>query len=139
MAQSIKQSFTANSETEETLINILLSIAGFTRASFIAYMDTTAEIMATNPTWAKKYLEDVIDANLTHLGYVMKDTKTSGIMGEYKEQFGIFETLQQEVDGIQNPIMINEDVIVREDGTLKVSYIANAERVLRAFNNSHSA
>jgi len=131
MAQTTKRSFVANAPSEEELINVMLVVAGFTRESFTLYMNTTAEIMAQNPLWVKKYLEDIIDANLVHIGYVIKDTRQEGIMGEYREAIKELKKKSLNSGTIQTPIIIDEDVIISEAGTIKVSILTNAMQIVK--------
>lgn len=130
MTQSIRTSFIANAENEEELINVLLAVAGFTRESFTLYMDTTAEIMAQNPLWVKKYLEDTINANLVHIGYVIKDTRQEGMLGEYREAVKELSEKSLIGEAIQNPFIINDEII-NETGTIRISIPANATRLIQ--------
>ena len=125
MSNIIKNSFTANADTDANMLNLLINVAGFKdRSEFATYMGVETADLSETPTWATKYLSDIIDANLTHLGYVMKDTKQEGMLGEYKEVVFTFEN-----KGVDNPtpqpIVINQDKIITEQGTLKISLLVN--------------
>jgi len=127
-------SFSAQAETEEDLIKILLEMGGYKHAGELAtYIGVSATVLDNYPNITLTYLGDIIDANLTHLGYVMKDTKQEGMLGEYRDQVEIHKELNAQ-DSRPQPIIIN-DGIITEAGTLKISYIANAERIMRASNS----
>ena len=126
-----RKAFTANADNEVNLLNLLIDIAGFKdRSSFASYMGVDTAILAENPLWAKNYLSDIINADLTHLGYVMKDTKQSGMLGEYREAVKSLTEVSVVGDTIQTPIVINES-IVTEEGTLKISILTNATRSIK--------
>ncbi len=133
MSITKKDCFTINCETNEEGFEILLKMSGYTAASFAKYMQVEEKIIKETPIWAFKYLEDLLDAELAHLGYVMKDAKVSGIVGTLRNlEKKIKEnraggTLEGDL-----PIII-PDTIITESGPIKIHYIARAEQLLENF------
>jgi len=127
-----KKSFSANTSTNEEMLNLLLEASDFIDInSFTSYMGVEPTELATAPTWAINYLSDILDANLTHLGYVMKDTKTDGMLGEYKEALLQLEEQNTELEPATTYITIKHEDIVTEQGTLKISTIANITNIIK--------
>ncbi len=128
-----KESFNIVTDTEKEAFNILLKIAGYTKKSFSEYMGIEVLEIDKPPKWAINYLVDVIDANLVHLGYVMKDTKITGLLGIYD---GLVEDITKSLNKSEltknQPITINKDII-REDGAIKAYFIVNIEYILKEF------
>ncbi len=139
MYQVTTESFTINAKDQVEAFNILLKLNNLTTSKFTLKMGVDASTLKKAPQWAITYLKDLADINLIHLGYVMKDTKTDGMLE-------ITKRLEQEINKIktdksitaQNPIILNKD-IVSEQGAIKVAYIANIERLLESFKSSLEA
>ena len=131
MTEISRNAFSMQAETEEELINNLLIVAGYTHDTYMAQMNITADILASNHTWVQNHLADLINANLTHLGYVMKDTKTQGMLGEYREATIAVEKKATESDSLSPTITINDEIIA-EDGTINISYLSNATNLLKS-------
>lgn len=129
MAQIIRPSFTLNAADEQELLQRLLYLNNHTLESFAAYMGVEAPVLDESPTWAINYLSDLYDANLDRLGYIMKDTKHEGMLGEYKSQEKIFKEINLTEPMGDQPITINESIIAT--GTYKISLLSNAEKLLR--------
>jgi len=133
------ESFTINANSNKELLNILLRLNSLTIAKFAQKTEVDASTIEKAPSWAISYLADLANANLIHLGYVIKDTKTDGILQP-------INTIEKEVEKIktdkaitaQNPIILNKD-IVTEQGAIKVAYIANIEQILEEFRESIEA
>jgi len=130
-----KDGFNIVTDTEKDAFDLLLKVHGYTKASFSEYMGIeVAELDAdTVPTWALNYLIDLLNINLVHLGYIMKDTKVTGLLGIYDELIeDITEAFNKsEITGNQ-PITINKEII-REDGAIKAYFIVNTEYILKDF------
>jgi hypothetical protein len=120
-----KTSFIANTNTDAEMLDLLIKVSGHkSREQFASYMGVEASNLDDNPSWAYKYLEDTIDADLRHLGYVMKDTKQEGMLGEYKDAKEILR--EASVDNLmQQPFEIKEKDIITEAGTIKISLLTN--------------
>jgi len=127
-----KKSFSANAQTNEKILKLLLEASGFTSIdTFATYMGIEPSELATSPIWAINYLSDILDANLTHLGYVMKDTKTDGMLGEYKDALLQLEEQNTELEPSTTYITIKDEAIVTEQGTLKISTIVNISNIIK--------
>lgn len=128
-----EKSFTIVCETKEEAFIILLQLTGYTKESFSSYMAVQVEDLEEVPQWALNYLVDLINAELIHLGYIMKDNKVAGIMGEYNEIEKSIENLLNEgnTEGSQ-PLKINKSIIT-EDGSIKIKFLVNAENILKDF------
>lgn len=129
--QILKPSFSANTDTDEEMLDLLIEVSGhITREQFASYMGVESSILDSNPSWAYKYLSDTIDADLLHLGYVMKDTKYEGMLGEYREAEELLK--KASVDSlVQQPFEINEGYIITEAGTLKISLLNNITNAIK--------
>lgn len=128
-----EKSFTVSCENKEEAFKILLELAGYTKASFCNYMGVQEQDLEVVPVWAENYLKDLINANLVHLGYIMKDNKVAGIKGGFDEIESTIKQLTGEslISGTQ-PLTI-KDSIVTEIGTIQIKYFANAENILNNF------
>ena len=131
MIEISRDAFSMQTETEEELTNNLLTVAGYTLDTYMAQMNITADILASNHTWVQNHLADLINANLTHLGYVMKDTKTQGMMGEYNDAMAKVEQKAMESESLTPAITITDEIIA-EDGTINISYLSNATNLLKS-------
>lgn len=133
MADIKKDSFRVLTDTDAGAFDILLKLTGHTKASFGKYMDIDVTILDEPPKWAYNYLQDIIEVNLIHLGYIMKDTKVSGLMGVYNS---LVDKINVEVNAGtltgNQPITINSSIIT-EDGPIKASFLVNAENILKDF------
>ena len=133
MADIKKSSFKVLTDTDADAFDILLKLTGHTKASFSTYMDINVTELAEPPKWALNYLQDIIEANLIHLGYIMKDTKVAGLMGTYNI---LVDAINTEINAGtltgNQPITINKSIIT-EDGPIKASFIVNAENILKDF------
>lgn len=132
-------SFEITSDTKEQALTLLLTLAGLDIDSFSSYMGKTIEEVQEAPQWAENYLKDVIDLNFVHLGYIMKDTKTAGLMGDYNsmEKFVQEHITNGTVTGSQ-PVKVNANIIT-EDGSIKASYLVHATDILKDFIASAEA
>lgn len=128
-----EKSFTISCESKTEAFKILLELAGYTKESFCNYMGVQEQDLEEVPVWAENYLKDLINADIVHLGYIMKDNKVAGIMGGYNELTKTIEQLtgKSELTGTQ-PLTI-KDSIVTEDGAIKIKYFVNAENILNNF------
>jgi len=126
------KSFSASTSTDIEMLNLLLEASDFISSeTFASYMGVEASELATAPIWAINYLSDILDANLTHLGYVMKDTKTDGMLGEYKDALLQLEKQNTELEPATTYITIKDEDIVTEQGTLKISTIVNILNIIK--------
>lgn len=130
MTEISRDAFSMQAETEEELTNNLLTVVGYTHDTYMAQINITADILASNHTWVQNHLADLINANLTHLGYVMKDTKTQGMMGEYNDAMAKVEQKAMESESLTPAITITDEIIA-EDGTINISYLSNATNLLK--------
>ena len=127
-----KKSFSASTSTNDEILNLLLEASDFISIdAFASYMGVEPSELATAPIWAINYLSDILDANLTHLGYVMKDTKTDGMLGEYKDALLQLEEQNTELEPSTTYITIKDEAIVTEQGTLKISTIVNISNIIK--------
>jgi len=133
MADIKKTSFRVLTDTNAGAFDILLKLTGHTKTSFSTYMDIDVTELEEPPKWAYNYLQDIIEANLIHLGYIMKDTKVAGLMGVYNTLVDAIniEAGAGNITGNQ-PITIYKSIIT-EDGPIKASFIVNAENILKDF------
>jgi len=130
MLKTETSSYILRTKDEKERLELLLRLNNFSKESFCIYMGIEADILNDIPQWAVNYLKDMLDANLSHLGYVIKDTKTDGMLKPIKT---LVNNFSQDITTNQDnyiPIEIKED-IVSEQGDIKVSYIANIEAILR--------
>ncbi len=140
MSYEIKQeSFTLKATDKNEAFGLLLALTGHTVDSFSKYMDTTVEELETAPAWALKYLGDTFNLELLHLGYIMKDTKTPGLIGEYNNVLAELDKLEGKnlLKTTMIPIRI-KDSIITEGGSIKIAYIARAEDILKDFRNNNT-
>jgi len=128
-----EKSFTVIANTSKQAFDILLRLSNYDKASFSTYMGVDIETLEEPPQWAFKYLQDLINADLIHLGYIMKDTKTAGIMFDYNETQKTITQLvgQSQLTGNQ-PVTIKSSIIT-EDGSIKAKYLVYAEEILLDF------
>ena len=128
-------SFTLTADTKKDAFNLLLKLSGLKISDLSKYMEVSIEELQNAPQWAINYLKDIINAELVHLGYVIKDTKTAGLLYELNR-------LQKEaqkaitkgtIQGNQ-PVELNDD-IVSESGYIKAGYITRMEDILKDFIN----
>ncbi len=128
-------SFTLTVDTKKDAFNLLLKLSGLKISDLSKYMEVSIEELQNAPQWAINYLKDIINAELIHLGYVIKDTKTTGLLYELNR-------LQKEaqkaitkgtIQGNQ-PVELNDD-IVSESGYIKAGYITRMEDILKDFIN----
>jgi len=132
-------SFTLNANDNIEALDTLLKLNNLTKESFAKKTGAKISDIQKAPQWAISYLADLADANLIHLGYVIKDTKTDGILKPIKELEGKISKIKTEkAITAQNPIILNKD-IVTEQGAIKVAYIANIEQLLEDFKESIEA
>ena len=125
-----RESFSMQAETSEQLTANMLKVAGYTEDTYISQMGITADSLALNHIWVQNHLADVIHANFVHLGYIMKDTKTSGMLGEFNTVSAELEKAQIDSDTSYPPITI-QGSIVAEDGTIHISYLSNSTQLLK--------
>ncbi len=130
-----EKSFIIICEGKAEAFKILLELAGYTKKDFCEYMEIKEDDINDDivPQWAINYLKDLINADLIHLGYIIKDNKILGLMGDYNEVDTKIKTLTNEsqITGTQ-PIVIKSS-IVTEDGAFKIKYLTNAEKILKDF------
>ena len=128
-------SFTLTADTKKDAFNLLLKLSGLKISDLSKYIEVSIEELQNAPQWAINYLKDIINAELVHLGYVIKDTKTAGLLYELNR-------LQKEaqkaitkgtIQGNQ-PVELNDD-IVSESGYIKAGYITRMEDILKDFIN----
>jgi len=137
MTYQIKtDSFTINANTKEEAFNYLLRLNGLNISSFSSYMNVSEDEAKKAPLWAINYLKDIANAEFIHLGYIMKDTKTSGLIVEYKKlQSQVQEAITNNTISGSQPIILNEDII-SEAGSIKARYITHTEDILKDFLQS---
>ena len=136
MFQVNTESFTLNAKDEADAIDMLLKLNGFTRAKFAKKLNIDGAVLDEFPKLFINYLTDLANANLIHLGYVMKDTKTDGMIEPINQINKQIEKIKSDkAITAQIPIILNKD-IVSEQGAIKVAYIANIERLLEDFKDS---
>ena len=135
-------SFNITAQTDKEALSILLKLLGQNIGLFSSYMGVTEqEVIITDDNgnetvakWAINYLKDILDAELTHLGYVTKDLKAQGIFGGYNDiEFSITQARDAGTITESQPLVINTKAIITEAGTIKIKYIANAETILQDF------
>lgn len=127
------EAITIIAENRKDLLKILLDLSGFNESSFAEYMEISVEDLEKAPQWALNYLSDLENANLIHLGYVMKDTKTMGLMAEYNKQEEIADNIVNSGDAKFKPIIIKSSII-SEAGSIKADPLINAKGILKRFN-----
>ena len=128
-------SFTLTADTKRDAFALLLKLSGLKISDLSKYMKVSTEELQNAPQWAINYLKDIINAELIHLGYVIKDTKTTGLLYELKRlqkeaQKAITNGTTQE----NQPVELNDD-IVSESGYIKAGYITRMEDILKDFIN----
>ena len=135
------QSFTITAQTDKEALDILLKLLGHDIASFSSYMGVTEqEVVITDDgnervaIWAIKYLKDIINAELIHLGYQAKDIKAQGLFVEYDEIiYSVNEAITSGAITESQPLSINKDAILTEAGAIKAKFLVNAQSVLEDF------
>jgi len=136
------KSFNITTETDIKALTILLKLLGLDIASFGLYMGVSKQdiILTDNDgvktvaLWAINYLKDIINAELIHLGYQIKDIKAQGLFVEYDEI--VFSVNKAITDGTiteSQLLSINKDAIITEAGAIKAKFIVNAQSVLEDF------
>ncbi len=138
----ITTGFNITTKTDKEALTILLKLLGHDIASFSSYMGVTEQEVIlsdddgveTVALWAINYLKDLINAELIHLGYVIKDIKAQGLFVDYDNiVFSVTQAItNQTVTGSQ-PLTINKDAIISEAGSIKAKYLVNAESILNDF------
>lgn len=125
-----RYAFSMQADTTEQLRDNLIKVAGYTVEGYISQMSITADILDQNPIWVQNHLADIINANLVHLGYIMKDTRTAGMMGEYNSAYKDSQEASINNENALPQITINPKIIA-EDGTINISYLFNATKLLK--------
>ena len=128
-------SFTLTTDTKKDAFALLLKLSGLKIGDLSNYMEVSTEELQNAPQQAINYLKDIINAELIHLGYVIKDTKTAGLLYELKRLQK--ETQKAITNGTiqgNQPIELNDD-IVSESGYIKAGYITRMEDILKDFIN----
>jgi len=134
--------FDITTETDTEALSIMLRMFGMDLASFSSYMGVTEqEVIITdddgNETvaiWAINYLKDILEVELTHLGYVTKDLKAQGIFGGYNDtEFNIKQARDAGAITESQPLVINTSSIITETGTINIKYLVNAQNILQDF------
>ncbi len=131
-----RDSFTLNATDNKDALKNLLLINNTTKPKFAKKVGVDVSELNEAPDWAINYLADLANLNLIHLGYVMKDTKTDGMLEPINQINKQIEKIKlDKAITALNPIILNKD-IVSEQGAIKVAYIANIERLLEDFKDS---
>ena len=76
-------SFMIVADTKEEAFIDLLKLSGYDISSFSKYMEVTVEELEKAPQWAINSLKDLISLNLEYIGYIMKDSRTEGLLKPY--------------------------------------------------------
>jgi len=136
------QSFTITAQTDKEALTTLLKFLGRDIASFSSYMGVTEQEVIimdddgneTVAIWAINYLKDILEVELTHLGYVTKDLKAQGIFGGYNDtEFSIKQARDAGAITESQPLVINTSSIITETGTINIKYLVNAQNILQDF------
>ena len=136
------KSFTITAQTDKEALDILLKLLGHDIASFSSYMGATEqEVIITdddgNETvaiWAINYLKDIINAELIHLGYQVKDIKAQGLFVEYDEIVSsVNKALTSGAITGSQTLSINKDAIITEAGAIKAKFLVHAQSILEDF------
>jgi len=131
MAHKIKMTcLEITTETKQQSFDILLRLSGFNLASFSSYMCKPIEEVQEAPQWAENYLKDIIDLDIQHLSYIIKDIKAQGLMMDYENAvLAVKEHILNNTDVGSQPLIIK----LSEDANIKASYIVHATEVLMDF------
>jgi len=128
-------SFTLTADTKRDAFALLLKLSGLKISDLSKYMEVSTEELQNAPQWAINYLKDIINAELIHLGYVIKDTKTTGLLYELKRlQKEAQKAITNGTTQGNQPVELNDD-IVSESGYIKAGYITRMEDILKDFIN----
>ena len=128
-------SFTLTADTKKDAFNLLLKLSGLKISDLSKYMEVSIEELQNAPQWAINYLKDIINAELIHLGYVIKDTKTTGLLYELNRlQKEAQKAITKGIIQGNQPVELNDD-IVSESGYIKAGYITRMEDILKDFIN----
>jgi len=119
--------------TKKEAFNILLEMLDHSESSFASYMDIDIETLEEPPQWALNYLADVLNIELEHLGYQIKDLKATGLKVPYDNaQDKLQELIEKGIVDIDLPIEIKSSIIT-EAGAIKSRLLINAENILKRF------
>ena len=123
-------SFQIVAETKQEAFNILLKVTGYDTGSFSKYMNIDPQILDDAPRWAENYLKDIINAEYKHLGYFLKDTKTTGLKSAYDVADGLVNDLINDRTITMQPIKIKPTIISEDAGNVEIRYLINAQDIL---------
>lgn len=129
-----EEAFSIATEDIRGAFEIMLQISSHSLESFCKYMEIPLlKEEDEPPKWAINYLKDYINANYLHLGYIMKDSGVSGLMGAYnKLEDQVAELTIENSSSLNQPIVINKTIIAK-DGPINTSFIVHSETILKEF------
>jgi hypothetical protein len=123
-------SFQIVAETKQEAFNILLKVTGYDVGSFSKYMGIDLQILEDAPQWAINYLKDIVNAELKHLGYFIKDTKTTGLKSAYDVADSIVNDLINNGTITMQPFKIKSSIVSEDAGNVEIRYLINAQDIL---------
>ena len=122
--------FQVIAKTKQEAFDILLKVTGYTINSFSKYMGINHQVLKDVPQWAVNYLKDIINAELKHLGYFLKDTKTVGLKSAYDAAEKLVSDLISKGTISTQPIKIKPTIISESAGNIEIRFLINSQDIL---------